>query len=122
MCYHADGARDLPLVRRVPPSGSGFQVSSLYEVNSSLEFRTTMFLAERAAVREPRSSVSHIAEARPTFNSRGGGICTGFATRYMISVTVRQLVYKEVMKARSHGPSPSVVSVRDRFRRLVTAY
>lgn len=46
----------------------------------------------------------------PTFNSRGGGNCTGFATQYMISVTVRQLVYKEVIKAGSQGPSPSVFS------------
>ena len=72
-----------------------------------------MLFAESAAVRGSRSSVIDIAEVRPTFNSRGGGICTGFPTQYMISVTVRQLVYKEVMEARSHGPSPSVFSVRD---------
>jgi hypothetical protein len=81
-----------------------------------------MLFAESAAVHGSRSSVIQIAVVRPTFNSRGGKICTGFATQYMISVTVRKLVYKEVMKARSQGPSPSVFSVRDRFRRLVTAY
>jgi hypothetical protein len=72
-----------------------------------------MLIAESAAVRGSRSSFIQIAELRPTFNSREGGICAGFATQYMISVTVRQLVYKEVMKARSHGPSPSLFSMRD---------